>query len=231
MKRTHVTRKHAPVTPTKKRKGFTAIELLIVLGLMTATASMTIPMFRQYQIRSDLNTATEHLVQALRSAQSLSLAGKSDTAWGVYFPDATLFAGDSYAERGEDNDVTFPLADTIETSGLTETVFTRIDGLPTITGTVYVTSSLTDEYRRIDIGATGTITVSDVLVFGPGEHQEGDGDDGGSSTSSVSGGAGSASSEGGTTSSVASSASAASTSSTTPSTIDRMRSTSPPKSA
>jgi type II secretory pathway pseudopilin PulG len=177
---------------TLKKNGFSAVELLIAIGLMSITATMTIPMFRQYRINADLDTATEHLVQALRSAQILSQSGKSDAMWGVAFQDGTLFAGNSFEERDSSRDVIFPLAPTIETSGIEETSFTRVDGLPTVAGTVYVTSSVTDNYRRIDISENGTITVSGILTFGPGEHptdgeDEDDGSGQGSDTSSSAG--------------------------------------------
>ena len=157
----------------KKRFGFSAVELLITIGLMTTAAGVMVPMFREYQINADLNTATEHIVQALRSAQTLSQSGKFDAVWGVYFPEATLFAGDAYAQRNTDHDTTFPMASTIETSGLTETLFTRIEGLPTIVGSVYVVSSITGDYRRIDIDKNGIITVSGLMEFIPGQNPDG----------------------------------------------------------
>lgn len=155
------------------RSGFSALEMLIAVGLMATAASLMVPMFREYQINADLNTATEHLVQAVRSAETLSRSGKFDATWGVYFSDGTLFAGDSYAERDTDHDVSFPLASTIDTSGLDETTFTRIDGLPVTIGSVYVTSSVTNNYRRIDIDKNGVVTVSGILTFAPGENPDG----------------------------------------------------------
>jgi hypothetical protein len=161
-------------------RGFTAIELMLTLGIIAVTAGVTIPMFRQYQMNADLDTATEHLVQALRGAETLSQAGKQDSTWGVYFQDGVLFAGDSYAERNPDLDVTFGLPPTIETSGLTEIVFSRPDGLPITPGTVYVMSIVTDAYREITIDASGVIRVSDV------QHDIGAIDLGSSSSSSIS---------------------------------------------
>ncbi len=176
---------------TRLRLGFTAIELVIAIGLMTTAAGLMIPMFREYQINADLNTATEHMVQALRSAQTLSQTGKEDSLWGVYFPDATIFAGDSYAERNADFDVQFPIAASIDTTGLSETTFTRVDGLPTNIGSVYVTSSVTDNYRRIDIDRNGVVSVSGLLTFAPGENPS---ENGSSSAGNNSGGGNSSSS-------------------------------------
>ncbi len=202
MKKNHVKRRTGMM---KKRFGFSAVELLITIGLMTTAAGVMVPMFREYQINADINTATEHIVQALRSAQTLSQSGKFDATWGVYFSEATLFAGDSYAQRNDDHDTVFPMAGTIETSGLDETIFTRIDGLPTITGSVYVTSTITGDYRRIDIDRNGIITVTGLLHSISGEGPDGDlGSEGGSSNSEGSSGTTSSSGASGASSSGAS---------------------------
>jgi len=97
------------------RRGFTAIEVLLTIGLLATTAGITIPMYRQYQVYADLDTATTHLVQATHAAQALSQAGKFDSIWGVYFPTGTLYAGPSYAERDAEKDVSFPLPANIDT--------------------------------------------------------------------------------------------------------------------
>jgi hypothetical protein len=49
---------------------------------------------------------------------------------------------------------------TIDTSGLDEVVFSRIDGFPNEAGTITVLSSATSRYREISVDANGVITVS-----------------------------------------------------------------------
>lgn len=194
-------------------KGFTAIEILLTVGVIAVTAGLTIPMFRQYQMSADLDTSTEHLVQALRGAATLSQTGKQDSAWGVYFPDGTLFAGDAYAERNPDFDVTLPLAPTIETSGLTEVVFSRLDGLPKTTGSVFVTSTVTNAYREIIIDANGVIRVSDVRRDTPPVVPDTSSSDTSDSSASSSAEGGDGSSQGSSTSSSADNSAGSSTTS------------------
>ncbi len=171
---------------------FTALEILMSLGLIAVTAGITIPLLRQSQADADIDIATEHLVQALRAAQTLSQSGKQDTTWGVYAPQIVLFSGDEYATRDTDNDVQFPMPPTIDTSGLDEVVFSRIDGFPNEAGVILVVSSVTSRYREITIDENGVITVSGVLSIpgagGSSGASTGGSSTGGSSTEGSSGG-------------------------------------------
>ncbi len=137
--------------------------MLIAIGLMAATAGLMIPTYRQFQAYTDMHIATEHLVQSVRAAQILSQTGKFDSRWGVYFPNGTLYAGEDYASRNSEKDVSFPLPGSIEIDGFTEISFTRVDGLPNITGTACIHSGITDVYRTITIHTNGLLTTSDLI--------------------------------------------------------------------
>jgi hypothetical protein len=151
------------------RKGFTAMELLIALGLVAVTAGVTIPVYNEYRVNNDVNVTTEAIVQFLRGAQTLSQSGKFDSVWGVYAPEATLFAGEAYDVRNTEHDVVYLVPPTIDTDGIDEVVFTRLDGKPSQTGNIRVISTISGKYREITIDPNGIITVGELLDLAPGE--------------------------------------------------------------
>lgn len=149
-------------SPVKKRSGFTAVEMLLVMGLMTVTAGLVVPTIRQYEMSSDIETATQNLVQAIRTAELMSQSGKYDTAWGVYVPDGVLFAGDSYTLRTEGRDTVFPIPGGIEIHGSTELTFARVTGLPENPGELCIESTTSNGHRLLTIDENGLVTAGSV---------------------------------------------------------------------
>ncbi len=143
------------------KHGYTAFEALIVIGLIAVTAGLTVPLYRTYQIRSDLNLATEGIVQELHRAQALARAGQDDSAWGVYVQEGTLFSGEGYILRDVTKDEVISIPETIDTSGLPEVIFSRLDGIPNQTGSIYLTA-LNGEYREIIVDNFGLRFVGEI---------------------------------------------------------------------
>lgn len=150
----------------RKRFGFTAIELLLVLGVLAITSGLSIPMYRQYLIRSDLEISRQNITQGLQRARFLSQVAMNDSAWGFAtfgLPDrGILFMGDNFATRNPAYDEDYSIPDTIGVTGLTEVSFSKIEGRPSAMGTITLTA-LNGEQRNItvNIGETGTIDIPD----------------------------------------------------------------------
>lgn len=132
------------------RRGFTVLELMLAIAILAGVSAISIPAYRDYQIRSDLNIATEQITQALGRAQLLSQAGQHGMEWGYAVPQSTLFAGQSYAARAAEHDERYPYPETIATSGLSEVWFSRVEGVPSATGTIVLTS-LRGEEKEVNI--------------------------------------------------------------------------------
>lgn len=131
-------------------RGFTALELLLVIGIVAGLSAISVPAYRDYQIRSDLNIAAEQITQALGRARLLSQAGKHETTWGYHVSSSTLFAGGNFASRNALYDERYSVPATIGLSGLPEVTFSRLEGRPSATGTIILTS-LRGEAREVDI--------------------------------------------------------------------------------
>ncbi|MDD5103220.1 MAG: hypothetical protein PHX93_02365 [Candidatus Peribacteraceae bacterium] len=143
-------------------KGFTAIEVLLTLGIVAVTAGMSVPLYRTYQLRSDLDTAVEQARHALERAQVLARAGQNDSMWGYAASEGVLFQGEAFAIRESESDELYIVPGTVQVSGLPEVVFQRVSGEPVATGEI-VYEAGNGERRTITVTGGGTLTVSPLL--------------------------------------------------------------------
>lgn len=154
---------HPPLRPARFPKiplkaGFTAIEMVMTIGFMGMAAGFVAPVVREYQMYTDIDTASQHLVQAIRNAQLLSQNGKFDTSWGVYVPDGILFAGESYAVRNDDHDAAFLIPRHVVIHGPLELSFQRISGTPNGPADFCIESTIADGHRRLSMDQYGLVT-------------------------------------------------------------------------
>lgn len=138
--------------------GFTLIEVLLSLALISLIAGTGVPIFQSFQNRNELDVATMTFAQGLRRAQILSQASHGDTSWGVYVQsgDITLFKGLSYAGRDSSFDEVFIVPASIVASGTQEYIFSRFTGLPQNVGSLSFTSP-NNETKTITINEKGTV--------------------------------------------------------------------------
>lgn len=134
----------------RNNHGFTFIELLIVMGILTILASATIPVYGNMQVASQQNEASSQLIQLLRQAREFSVAGKNDSSYGVYFQEntgesdkAVLYKGDSYASRDSEYDLEAILSASLELESNIEdddVNFSKGLGMPSKTGIVTISA-------------------------------------------------------------------------------------------
>lgn len=141
----------------KKRSGFTLVEIILSIAIITILSGIGIPVYQSLQSRNDLDLTVDAWAQSLRRAQILSRAVDSDTSWGVHVQggETTLFKGTSYAARDEGFDETFTVPGIISGSGITEVVFAKFTGLPQTTGST--TFSTAYDSRVVTISSKGTV--------------------------------------------------------------------------
>jgi len=133
-----------------KRPGFAILEVILVVGVIGAVTGMSIPLYRDYQIRNDLNLATEQVTQGLARARLLSQSAQDDSGWGFYVPAGVLYKGESYEDRDDSYDETYPMPSTITPTGLFEVAYTKLRGQPSATGAITLTA-LNREQRTVFI--------------------------------------------------------------------------------
>lgn len=132
------------------KEGFTLLELIVVIGIIGVAAGISVPVYRDYQIRSDLYLATEQVTQGLGRAQMRAQSAEEDDAWGFYVPAGVLFKGESYATRDPSFDELYPMPATIGVTGILEVAYSKIEGKPSLTGPVTLTT-INEDQRTIFI--------------------------------------------------------------------------------
>ncbi len=132
------------------RRSFTLLEMLLVLGVLSVIGGIATPTYRDYRIRSDLHIAAEQVSQALSRARILAQTGTAGQPWGFSVPQATIFAGKRYAERMVEYDELFALPGEIALSGLGEVTFSPLEGVPSVTGSIILTS-LRNEQAEVSV--------------------------------------------------------------------------------
>ena len=139
-------------------KGFTLVEMALSLALLGIIFGIAAPYYQSFQVRNDLDIATNTIVQSLRRAQTLSQAGDGDMNWGVYVQVGSIiiFKGASYILRDVSYDEISNLPPSIESSGIAEVVFSKLYGIPQSTGTFTLTSTA-NETRNIIINEKGMV--------------------------------------------------------------------------
>lgn len=144
---------------SQTRQGLTLLELALSIALIGMLTAITVPLYQSFQVKNDLDLTTTHVAQTFRRAQLLSQAVDGDTTWGVTVTtdSITLFKGSSYAARETEYDEVIDLPTSLSASGLTEVVFSAMNGFPNATGTLTLTST-TAESRTLILNEKGTVT-------------------------------------------------------------------------
>ena len=141
----------------KNKAAFTLVELLIVMAIFALLITASIPVSINFYKARTLDVNQNGLVQTLRKAQLKAMSIEADSSFGVYITQGKyiLFRGSSYKTRDANFDEIFKLPSNIEVSGLSEIVFSKLDGIPSKTGDITLTSGSKSE--TISINKVGKI--------------------------------------------------------------------------
>ena len=148
------------------KKGFTLIEILIVLAVLLIVLSLSVVVFYTLTRKTDLDTSRDNIVTTLNTAKNKTLASEGADQYGVYFDGSSndtsldaheyiLFQGSSYAGASLETHI---LPATVKISDLSfkgtddenEVVFNRLEGGTDNDGSITIQLVTTDEDVTID---------------------------------------------------------------------------------
>lgn len=141
-----------------KQQGFTLIELIIVLGIITMLSVGLLVGLQTFRRLNDLDRAAAGTMELLRTARQRTVVGDQDDRWGVHVtaPQSMLFQGSAYGGLNAD-EYNYPVGVTASWSlplGVDDIVFDRIDGTTVMNGTITLTGA-GGETRVITILSSG----------------------------------------------------------------------------
>jgi hypothetical protein len=148
----------------RMRSAFTALEIAVVLAVLSIAAGISVPMYQRYMARSNIEIARQNIAQGIERAKFLSQVGMNDSKWGFSTDSipgrGVLFMGESFAERDSAYDEMYAVPESVAITGLTEVVFTKVTGLPSTSGEITLRSQYDDEaVVTVTLGAAGEVDV------------------------------------------------------------------------
>lgn len=145
------------VVYTFKEKGFTLVELILVIGIFALLIIISSPFGINFYQTRQLDVHLNGIVQALRRTQLKSMSIDSDSSFGVYidYNKYVLFKGASFATRDALYDEVFDLPENLSITGLSEIVFSKLKGVPSDIGTITLT--IDNRSEAININEVGRI--------------------------------------------------------------------------
>ena len=142
----------------KNNKGFTLIELMLVISLIALLSGLSISVYSSTQTKNDLNIAVSTFVNDARNAQIKARLSNQDDAWGVKIEQSQiiLFKGNNFSSRDQSYDQISKISPNITYSGLSDFSFAKVTGLPVVPGSVTL-SNVSGQNLTINISSNGVI--------------------------------------------------------------------------
>lgn len=148
----------------KKNKGFTIIELLIVVAIISILAAIVIPDFGALKRNQVFKSTVNEVNSLVQKARNNAISSVDSSSYGVHFESGqvVLFKGNTYGAPDTTLE-TITLESSVSissinfTGGVAEIVFARGTGIPNVSGEISITSST--DVRTISVNGTGSISV------------------------------------------------------------------------
>ncbi len=138
-------------------KGFTLIEMILVVTLITTISALSTPMVSSYILRSGWHTASSRVASEIYKAQSYAMSGKDNGVWGVCITGSIfrLFRG-SCAAPAMKEDYDIPVG--VSVAGISSLTFGNLRGEPNVASTITVSCAYGT--TTITVNAAGMVQVN-----------------------------------------------------------------------
>ncbi|MFA6496781.1 MAG: hypothetical protein WCV50_06785 [Patescibacteria group bacterium] len=142
-------------------KGFTFVEVLLIIGILGATIGLAIPFYQSFQVASQLDNYSEEVAQSLRQAQLKAMASEQNSDYGLHFEAGqfSLFRGSAYSAADKYNlIIELPGTLRLDYGANQDIIFHRVSGQ---TGGVFSVRLITNNGKSkiININEFGVVNV------------------------------------------------------------------------
>jgi type II secretory pathway pseudopilin PulG len=147
------------------KRGFTIIEILIIVAITILILALVIIPFKQMNERQALIKETANIISIINHARSMTLSSKGGEPHGVHIEAnrVVLFSGPTYSSSDPDN-VSIELNSQVSISninlsgGITDVVFNQLTGTTAGYGTITLSLvASSTQAKTISINSTGII--------------------------------------------------------------------------
>lgn len=154
------------------KKGYTLIELLIAIAVLTVILVISAAAFYNLTKKSDLDISRDNIISTLNAARNKTTASEGPAQYGVYFD--TTSSPDKYILRNASFEEIHDLPSTIEISNISfngggnEVIFKLLNGNTDNYGSITIKHLTTNETRTIYIYSSGEISTQPESAPEPG---------------------------------------------------------------
>lgn len=148
--------------PYSTRRGYTFIELLIVIAIIGVIMAITIPSFSRFRENSNLNIDTMNVITLMNRARLLSISEKGDSQYGVHLSSTStiLFAGPTFSGSPTSTRETYTLSSGITMTGTaSDIIFDKVTGKASTAATTTLIVTGTTASTTILVYLTGISTI------------------------------------------------------------------------
>ncbi|MCX6757422.1 MAG: hypothetical protein NTZ44_00865 [Candidatus Nomurabacteria bacterium] len=150
------------------KKGFTSIEMIVVLGIIVLLFLIVLPSLNKMRESQTFKNTAQDVFSSLDKARSQTLASVNSSSYGVHFQSdkVVIFTGTTYSGSAITNvivNISTPITiSNVTIGGVSSTsgdiYFNRLTGEPNQSGSV--TLSANSVTKVITISATGSVSIN-----------------------------------------------------------------------
>jgi prepilin-type N-terminal cleavage/methylation domain-containing protein len=139
--------------------GFTLIEMIVVIAIITVLFGVSVPFYGYFQTYSAIESTKNEVSELLRLTQARAIGGKNQSNHGIYFLSDyyVLYQGDDYISRDPNYDQTFDMSNNIVFTETAEVNFEQKTGLPESAATIVLQNTKVNISEDITIAISGKI--------------------------------------------------------------------------